>query len=404
MKKLTAWISAVTLAVLFVVNPQGVATAACKKLPLGYGVSAGFQNSFAWDNKGSAWAWGRGDYGQRGVGLDTLALRPLKISSLKNVVQISSGNLHTLFLTNDGSVFSSGDSEVGQLGQGSKAYTFTPKRVVIPACVIKVFAAVDSSFALDSSGSIWAWGDNSDGVLGLPEEWVYNKPKKISMPPVQDMWISGVFSLAKTKTGAFWFWGWGAKNVFGIADSKPVMLPESLNLTSFKGFAFDAERSIAIKQDSENFAIWGYTRFGYPEAPSFDSNPRVPSDLKASMVFVQSDVYAALTKSGDLYTWGVNEYGALGSGAETWCAAWEFPEPPCLGWDLVNNNHYTAYPNPTRVLTGIKRVALGPKHGLAVDSKGIVWSWGSGAEGQLGTGAAYNKHKPVKVMNLDLIR
>lgn len=404
MKKLKSWLALLTLAILLTIHPQSPATAACKKLPLSYGVAAGYQNSFGWDNKGFAWAWGRGDYGQRGVGLDTLALRPSKISSLKNVVQISSGNLHTLFLTNDGAVFSSGDSELGQLGQGSKAYTYTPKRVPLPVCVVKIFADVDSSFALDSAGGVWAWGDNSDGVLGLPEEWAYNKPKKIAVPPIQSLWISGVYSLAKTKTGSYWYWGWGATNVFGVDESKPVLLSDSLNLNSFTGFAFDAERAIAVKQGSQDLAIWGYTRFGYPEAPSFDPTPKLPNELKASMVFVKSDVYAALTKSGDLYTWGVNEYGALGSGAETWCDAYDFPEPPCLGWDLRNDTYYTAYPSPSKVLSGIKTAALGPKHGLAVDSKGIVWSWGSGAEGQLGTGASYNKHTPVKVMNLDLIK
>src|SRR5579871_978069 len=52
---------------------------------------------------------------------------------------------------------------------------------------------------------------------------------------------------------------------------------------------------------------------------------------------------------------------------------------------------------PAHAISGIKAIACGPFHTLALDSSGIVWAWGNNAYGQLGTGDTTNRTTPVPV-------
>lgn len=74
--------------------------------------------------KGEAFACGKGDKGQLGIGFVTLKeYRPIVIRlrgfpDLK-IKQISCGDFHSCFLTSNGKIFSSGLNNEGQLGLGN---------------------------------------------------------------------------------------------------------------------------------------------------------------------------------------------------------------------------------------------------------------------------------------------
>ncbi|RKG77780.1 RCC1 domain-containing protein [Corallococcus terminator] len=73
-----------------------------------------------------------------------------------------------------------------------------------------------------------------------------------------------------------------------------------------------------------------------------------------------------LTKDGEVWAWGQNVFGQLGTGSTS-----------------------TNQPQPTRVsgLPAIKAVAAGIYHSLALDMNGDVWVWGQNGNGQAGLGA-----------------
>ena len=51
-------------------------------------------------------------------------------------------------------------------------------------------------------------------------------------------------------------------------------------------------------------------------------------------------------------------------------------------------------------LSGVKNVAVGCAHSLAVKEDGTVWAWGSNYYGQLGDGTTTDRYTPVKVSGL----
>lgn len=73
---------------------------------------------------------------------------------------------------------------------------------------------------------------------------------------------------------------------------------------------------------------------------------------------------AAVTNSGDLYTWGGGMYGKLGHG----------------------NESGNAVPKRVSGIANIRNIACGSRHTVAVDSMGRLYSWGDREQGVSGHG------------------
>eukprot|EP01127_Copromyxa_protea_P022741 TRINITY_DN831_c0_g2_i1.p1 TRINITY_DN831_c0_g2~~TRINITY_DN831_c0_g2_i1.p1 ORF type:complete len:367 (+),score=45.61 TRINITY_DN831_c0_g2_i1:1230-2330(+) len=87
----------------------------------------------------------------------------------------------------------------------------------------------------------------------------------------------------------------------------------------------------------------------------------------------------ALTSEGELYAWGYNAYGEGGH-----C---DTQNPSCT-------------PRRSAPDKTILKVAIGDHHVIALTNTGDVVSWGSGGSGQLGNGGTSNQNSPVVVQNV----
>jgi len=83
----------------------------------------------------------------------------------------------------------------------------------------------------------------------------------------------------------------------------------------------------------------------------------------------------ALQSDGTLYTWGLNNYGQLGTGDTT--------------------NRYT----PTQIGSDNDWVAIaaGYTHTIARKSDGTLWAWGYNYYGQLGDGTSTDRYTPTQI-------
>ncbi len=88
---------------------------------------------------------------------------------------------------------------------------------------------------------------------------------------------------------------------------------------------------------------------------------------------------AAVLDNGDLYTWGVGDYGALGISD---CESQWFPVR-------------VTFPDQDRV--SVKSVSCGTRHTAIVDTQGRLFVCGAGDAGQLGTGSRERQPVPVRV-------
>ena len=93
------------------------------------------------------------------------------------------------------------------------------------------------------------------------------------------------------------------------------------------------------------------------------------------MVCSTGHITAVVTEGGDLYCWGVNNYGQVGNG--------------------TRENQYT----PVKVLSNVRSVSLSPCVSAAIAENGDLYCWGYNNYGQVGNGTAVNQYTPVKVLS-----
>ncbi|MFQ5768028.1 MAG: hypothetical protein ACE5ID_08605, partial [Acidobacteriota bacterium] len=114
--------------------------------------------------------------------------------------------------------------------------------------------------------------------------------------------------------------------------------------------------------------------------PAAAQERRQPGQGRAARpeVFVAAGGQHTLVVSGgDLYAWGDNSTGQLGTGAPG-----PFQRTPVRV-------------SPATGLVGVVAVAAGVAHSIALDSSGQVWSWGDNAWGQLGDGSTADRLFPA---------
>ena len=96
---------------------------------------------------------------------------------------------------------------------------------------------------------------------------------------------------------------------------------------------------------------------------------------KFKTIYVGDYHTAAITKSGDLYTWGWNQEGQLGNGS--------------------TKANYT----PTKIMSNVKKASVSEYSSAAITKKGELYVWGSNVDGSLAGGTDKYILKPRKIMD-----
>ena len=140
---------------------------------LGLATSLGIRGS-----DGTAWAWGKNDYGQLGNGNTTNYSSPVSVVGGISWKQVAAGYLHTLGIRgSDGTAWAWGVNNYGQLGTGNATSYSSPVSVLGGISFTQLTAGQYSSLGirgLDSIGLSWGW--NSFGELGNNTRTNYSSP------------------------------------------------------------------------------------------------------------------------------------------------------------------------------------------------------------------------------------
>lgn len=264
------------------------------------------------------------------------------------ILQIVCGGMHTLALTADGLVYSWGVNDEGALGRqahrddaGSENY---PGRVDFPSNdrMVQISAGDSHSVALSSTGEVFAWGSfrDSGGVMGFSQEVkIERRPVKVQTDERFTMISSGADHVAAiTVTGRVITWGCGDQGQLGRTGER-----------------FIARFGGKVAQFVDPRPIYG----------NLDGRKMSP---RGTAVFIACGSYCTLvvTEKGNVYAWGLNNYGQLGL--------------PLTASNIVRT--------PTEVSSlcrkGIVSLAGGQHHSLALSSSGVVYSFGRSTYGRLG--------------------
>ena len=335
---------------------------------------------------GTVWAWGLNAYNKTAATYPGSTSTELHIPALTqynrgtNITAIAAGHYHTLALRADGTVWACGKNFNGQLGDGTTVDKRTPVMVSGLTDVVAIAAGYYHSLAIKSNGEVWAWGRNYEGQLGDGSGTVYKTTPVRAMSGNATAIAAGkYFSLALTADGNVMSWGLNdcgqlgdyvvsQRNTPGFVYENTLGIP----LSWIVAIAAGSSHSLALTEDGRVYS-WGANNSGQLGIGNTASRSRAGmiSDFDGVTAIAAGYEHSlALKCTGSVYGWGFNYHGQVGDGTTALRLA------------------------PVFVTTGITAIAAGATNSLAIDSTGFVYAWGT----PRGDNDAANTYRPVRVL------
>lgn len=300
---------------------------------------------------------------------------------------VAGGGTHSLVLKTDGTVWSFGANASGQLGDGTATGRSTPVQVAGLTGVTAIAAGSAHSVALKSDGTVVAWGMNSYGQLGDGTTTQRNQPTPVpGLTGVTAIAAGGNHTLALKSDGSVVAWGYNlagqiGDGTAGSGNNRTSPVAVSGLTSGVIAIAGGANHSLAAKSDGTVYG-WGTNGSGQlGDGTQTQRNaPTQVTGLTDVTAVAAGGTHSLARKSdGSVVGWGANNFGQLGDGTTT---------GPRLS------------PVSVTSLSSVSAIRAGQNHSYALKSDATVWSWGSGASGQLGDGTTISKSSPVQVSGL----
>ncbi|KAM4049423.1 putative E3 ubiquitin-protein ligase HERC3 [Anomaloglossus baeobatrachus] len=338
--------------------------------------------------------WGQSAFGQLGFSHGILTITPeprISTFPLSNVIsQVACGEDHSVFLLEDGRVYSCGCNGAGQLGHDHEDITPGYVNALANEHVTHVACGQAHCVALTSQGQLFSWGAGSEGQLGhstaersIP---VPRLIKKLNQQKVLQVSCGSQHCLALSDDGQLFTWGQNAHGQLGLGQgitqqSSPQRV-KSLEGIPLAQVTAGGYHSFALSLSGAVFG-WGKNssgQLGLNDEQVRESPCHVKPLRSQKVVYITcgEEHTAVLTKTGGLFTFGAGDCGQLGH-------------------DSFHNEI-----NPRRVLelmgSEVSQIACGRQHTVAfVPSSGVLYAFGCGEHGQLGTGYTSNVICPTAV-------
>lgn len=125
-------------------------------------ISTSYLHTVALSTTGEAFAWGRNNSGEVGDGTTTARYSPVAVSMPPGVSfgSIRAGQLHTVALSITGTAYAWGRNDFGQLGDGTLTNRHTPVAVSMPQGVsfVAIGPGERHTLALSAAGIAYQWG------------------------------------------------------------------------------------------------------------------------------------------------------------------------------------------------------------------------------------------------------
>ncbi|XP_059521535.1 probable E3 ubiquitin-protein ligase HERC3 isoform X1 [Myotis daubentonii] len=338
--------------------------------------------------------WGYWSLGQPGIStnLQGIVAEPQVYGFIsdRSVKEVACGGNHSVFLLEDGEVYTCGLNTKGQLGHEREGNKPEQIGALADQHIVHVACGESHSLALSDRGQLFSWGAGSDGQLGLmtteDSVAVPRLIQKLNQQTILQVSCGNWHCLALAADGQFFTWGKNSHGQLGLGKEFPSQASpqrvRSLEGIPLAQVAAGGAHSFALSLSGAVFG-WGMNNAG--QLGLSDEEDR-ESPCHVKLLRTQKVVYiscgeehtAVLTKSGGVFTFGAGSCGQLGH-------------------DSMNDEV-----NPRRVLelmgSEVTQIACGRQHTLAfVPSSGLIYAFGCGARGQLGTGHTCNVKCPSPV-------
>eukprot|EP00884_Botryococcus_braunii_P004691 jgi/Botrbrau1/14222/Bobra.0254s0011.1 len=362
--------------------------------------------------------WGVAEDGQLGLDTEQNVHSPKVVEALLGTrlrgrdftsCPLVAGSRTTLAIASEGQVLSWGWNARRTLGHGDRDTERKPQRVVGLAGVRILQVALGGwhCLALSDDGQVYAWGGNEYGQVSsslplpsfhspFPYAWGGNEYGQCGLPEehrdvikvmpivthlkVTHVSAGGMHSCVVTEGGDVWTWGepWGDFSMKVKREPRQV-----IGAHHVAKIACGAFHNLALTWEGEVLS-WGINDYGQLGTGStvYETEPATVFGLENVRV---ADIAAggwhsaALSANGEVYIWGRGEYGRLGLS------------------DRSGSSKLRA--NKVKALEGhsVVQISCGGTHTLALTQEGRIFAWGRGSFGRLGTGVEKDCFSPVEV-------
>ncbi len=279
-----------------------------------------------------------------------------------------------------------------ELGHGGKTYRF----------VANYFGGDGNDLVLQWTATrLVGWGSNSYGQLGTGDPGNRDLAAAVTPSPVlAGQTVTGVatgiaHSLALRADGKLIAWGSNSHGALGDSTTtdrfEPVAVNQAGALAGRTVVAVDAGFgfSVALTSDGQVFC-WGFNDSGQlGSGSSIIAGSPVPVSVSTSGLLAGRTVVAisagyshvlALCADGTLATWGENSFHQLGDGTTT-------------------STNVPVAVDASGALAGksVIAIAAGGTHNLALCADGTLVSWGDNGSGKLGDGTTVSSAVPIDI-------
>jgi alpha-tubulin suppressor-like RCC1 family protein len=329
-----------------------------------------------------------------------------------SVSHVAAGDDFSLAVTSSGQLYAFGDNEYGQLGSAANNVGNTPNPtptlVTLPGengTVTDVAAGYDHSLAVTSSGQLYAFGDNDHGQLGNAtnngSSAANPTPTLVTLPngsgTATQVAAGDDTSLVVTSTGALFSFGDNDYGQLGFGTNSgtnnPDPTPTQVQLPGGSGavtaVAAGGDFSLVATASGQLYAFGNnyYGQLGTTASDGSNTANPAPSAVTlpgesgtVTQVAAGTGSSLVVTSGGQLYSFGDNYEGQLGN----------------------TTNNGSGSPNPTATLVAlpaqsgtVTTASAGDDYSLAVTSSGQLYAFGDGADGQLGSATVTGFDNPT---------
>jgi alpha-tubulin suppressor-like RCC1 family protein len=291
-------------------------------------------------------ASGQNAYGQ--LGTPAAPSPPTQIHSLDNTVtEVAAGDYTSFAVKNDGSLWVWGSNQYGARGDGTSGDNIAspvqvpiPNRITTPSRLGKHAVAVGAGVyaTIDTDGQVWTWGVNWNGRLGNGTTTSRYTPARVQKSATPNDYLTGVVSIAAgggtlaavDADGAVWTWGAGANGALGNGFTKDSAYPVQVQHVDNNNASIPLVGVTQVACGSSGFCIalarygrvfgWGsnaFSQLGLPAggALSIATPIAIGPEYSIDAIAAGSAHCIAHSQDGNVYGWGYNGRGQLGTGS-----------------------------------------------------------------------------------------
>eukprot|EP00929_Paragymnodinium_shiwhaense_P012782 TRINITY_DN12067_c0_g2_i1.p1 TRINITY_DN12067_c0_g2~~TRINITY_DN12067_c0_g2_i1.p1 ORF type:complete len:2068 (-),score=517.76 TRINITY_DN12067_c0_g2_i1:63-6266(-) len=365
-------------------------------------VAAGYKHSLAFgchqQAHGVVYAWGHGGNGRLGLGKrmvgdaqsSSAEFEPKLVDMGSSKIKyVAAGEAHSGAVDQLGGLFTWGQGSHGRCGHGLATDTAVPTRVesLLGVAIKQISFGLMHSVATTVKGQLYAWGKGPATGLDAGDNAAILTPRIVELPdqyndPVYQVATGPLHTLVLMSNGSLYYFGSGSEH------RMPLTVSGATGVNLDQPFPKKLDAAPGFQHDRSD-AAGGEQALMLQDKAADAQKAEWPREVHCG-----GATSMTMLENGDLWVWGDAK---LTGAAER--------EGMAEG-DLVDEEaEVESLWQPTKLRRGfrnavaVRMVAMGMDHCLAITEDLVMYAWGDGSKGQLGTGSLKRAIQPQAIIH-----